>query len=84
MERLPALLHAAGVVALAGAIITVFFLALWIIGVLVDGRRLRVRREEQELARRVREDEEREKRMAETMDETKPYPPDWPEGGAFV
>ena len=46
MTTIARLLHAAGVVALAGAIIAVFFLVLWIVGVLVDGRRLRRKAEE--------------------------------------
>ena len=75
MTTIARLLHAAGVLALAGAIIAVFFLVLWLIGVLADGRKLR--NEARKCHERRVEDAERAKLMGDEFDSTRFYDTDY-------
>ena len=68
------LLRAIGIVALAIVALVVLAFAVWLIGLLRDGRK---RREDMRLARRVTEDEERARLMGDQFDGTRAYDEDY-------
>lgn len=70
MSALHDLLRAIGIVALAVVILVIAAFVLWLIGLLRDGRS---RREGALLARRVTEDEDRARLMADELDTTRFY-----------